>query len=345
MGGGQARMVASAAGALVGRGHRVDVYSFGAVRPAPGLEARRVTRGDFLSGRFFRWLRDGRYDVVHTHGYSSLAPAKALLAEITQRATRVLTPHFHEAGGYPLAVRRAYDLSLGSAVCRAAHQIQVDTQFEKEALTRLQRIPEGRFEVIPPSLGGPFVGSAPPARGPPAGEFRVLFVGRLEPYKGVDTLVSAVAGLNGKGGRPVRLTIAGADPTGGAFAAPEGTAEFLGPVDDGRLLSLYDTCGALALPSKAEAFGIVLLEAMSRGLPVVAARAGGIPHFVNDGENGLLVEYGDAAGLESAIDRLASDEALWRRLSKAGRETAGAYTPEVIAGRTEAAYRRAVAAT
>lgn len=350
--GGQSRMVASVARALAARGHALEVFAFGATAAGDGFSTQRVSRRDLLSGRFFRRLRDGRFDVLHAHGYSSLAPAKALPAELAGRSARVLTPHFHETGGYPLAVRRAYDMSLGAAVCRAAQQIQVDTEFERDALARLQAIPMERFEVIPPSLAETFAGSTPRARRrhPEAG-FRVLFVGRLEPYKGLDHLIAALGLLKKRTGGALALTVVG-DGTEKAvdgfrelaMSSGLGPVEFCRRVTDEELRSLYDSSGALALPSRSEAFGIVLLEAMSRGLPVIAARAGGMPALVKDGQNGLLVPYGDPDALAGAIARLVADAGLWGRLSEAGMETARAYSPDAIGARTEAAYRRVVRA-
>jgi glycosyltransferase involved in cell wall biosynthesis len=347
--GGQARMVANAATALAARGHTVEIYSFGPTGQGDGFTTHRIATKDLFSGRFFRMLRDGAYDIVHTHGYSSFAPAKALPAELTQRAARVLTPHYHDMGSYPRALRRAYDLTLGAAVCRAAQQIQVDTEFERDALVLLQGIAPEKFEVIPPSLAPAFAKDAPASREAPAqGLFRVLFVGRLAPYKGVDHLIRAVGALRPEGGRAVELTVVGEGEPGErerleGLAKGAGIVTFTGPLADAELKALYDSAGALALPSNAEAFGIVLLEAMSRGLPVIAARAGGMPLLVHDRENGLLVEYADVAGLTAAIRDLASDGDLWRRLSKAGVETARRYLPQEIAIKTEAAYRRVMA--
>ncbi len=344
--GGQARMVGNAARALAARGHGVEVYSFGPTGKGDGFETHRIARKDVISGRFWRMLRDGAYDIVHTHGYSSFAPAKALPAELTQCAARVLTPYYHDVGSYPKALRRAYDLTFGRAVCLAAQQIQVLTEFEREALVRLQGIAPKRFEVIPPSIASGFAADAPrPRTASEQGLFRVLFVGRLAPYKGVDHLIQAVGRLRQEGGRGVELTVAGEGEPGARaslerLAKGAGIVSFTGPLGDPELKALYDASGALALPSNAESFGIVLLEAMSRGLPVIAARAGGMPALVTHRQNGLLVDYGDVGGLAGAIRELSADRELWERLSRAGIETARRYSPEEIAAKTETAYRR-----
>ncbi|HEY0718915.1 MAG TPA: glycosyltransferase family 4 protein, partial [Streptosporangiaceae bacterium] len=77
------------------------------------------------------------------------------------------------------------------------------------------------------------------------------------------------------------------------------------------------------LPSRTEAFGMVLIEAMASGLPVVASRVGGIPEVVRDGETGFLAEPGDVAGFAGQIGQLFDDSALWQRFNENGRQAAG----------------------
>jgi glycosyltransferase involved in cell wall biosynthesis len=76
----------------------------------------------------------------------------------------------------------------------------------------------------------------------------------------------------------------------------------------------------LVLPSRMDSFGMVLLEAWAHGKPVIAADAGGIPGVVEDGEDGILVPFGDVNGLAKAVRMLLEDEALNRRLGESGRE-------------------------
>ncbi len=95
------------------------------------------------------------------------------------------------------------------------------------------------------------------------------------------------------------------------------------------------------LPSRADSFGIVLLEAWSHGVPVVAARAGGIPGVVDDGANGLLVPFADVDGLANAVERLITDEVFAERIGEAGREKIRThYSWDVAAARALEQYRR-----
>jgi glycosyltransferase involved in cell wall biosynthesis len=95
---------------------------------------------------------------------------------------------------------------------------------------------------------------------------------------------------------------------------------FLGGVSDATLVDLYRRCEAFVLPSGQEGFGIVFLEAMYFGAPVIAARAKGAVDVVQDGETGLLVAFGDVVGLRMAIDRLLASESLRQALRERARQ-------------------------
>ena len=94
---------------------------------------------------------------------------------------------------------------------------------------------------------------------------------------------------------------------------------FLDGVSDAELITLYGRCAAFVLPSGKEGFGIVFLEAMYFGAPVIAAAEKGALDVVQDGETGLLVRFGDSVALKEAIERLQSDPALRERVIRRGR--------------------------
>jgi hypothetical protein len=97
---------------------------------------------------------------------------------------------------------------------------------------------------------------------------------------------------------------------------------FHGPVSDDALYGFYQACDLFVAPSLFESFGLIYVEAMQFGKPVVGCRTAGIPEVVSDGVEGLLVAPGDAAGLEAALDRLMSDPVLRERLGRAGQRKA-----------------------
>lgn len=164
----------------------------------------------------------------------------------------------------------------------------------------------------------------------PDGPFRVVYAGRLAPEKCVDDLLRAVAARPG-----VSLTVIGDGPRRAALGA---LARTLG-VDDRvswrgylpwgpGLLAALRSCAVLCLPSATEGLGLVIVEAMSQGLPVVATRVGGIPELVLDGENGLLVDVHRPEQLAAALGRLQADPALRLRMAAAALETARRNTVE-----------------
>ncbi|MDI9644802.1 MAG: glycosyltransferase family 4 protein [Candidatus Verstraetearchaeota archaeon] len=141
----------------------------------------------------------------------------------------------------------------------------------------------------------------------------VIFVGRLVYEKGPHLLVEAANLLRE---RDLRFLIVG---DGAMRPYLEGLAkrlkvsdrvEFLGHVDDDRLLSVYKEASVMVIPSLYEPFGIVALEAMSLGVPVVVSNTGGLDEIIRDGYEGLKFQSGSAESLAEAISRLLDDEKL-----------------------------------
>jgi glycosyltransferase involved in cell wall biosynthesis len=104
----------------------------------------------------------------------------------------------------------------------------------------------------------------------------------------------------------------------------DGRVRFLGPQAEADLARSYDAADVLVLPSRAETYGMVIAEALARGLPVVAAEVGGVPEALGNGVNGarpgLLVPPGDPAALRDALRTWLEDAGLRRRLRVAARE-------------------------
>ncbi len=158
----------------------------------------------------------------------------------------------------------------------------------------------------------------------------VLFVGGLEPRKGLEYLVLAMervvkiipetrlvavakAGFRGTDDWNWFKSLAGR-------LGLSGNVEFLESVSQERLLQCYADCDLLVLPSKTEGWGLSLMEAMACGKPVVASRVGGVPELVREDVDGLLVGAGEVEAISEAILRLLRDAGLRERMGRAGRE-------------------------
>ena len=170
----------------------------------------------------------------------------------------------------------------------------------------------------------------------------VLAVGRLVGYKGFDVLVRAVAGLD------VTTVIVGAGPEEPRLRAlaPPGVV-FAGRVADADLPAYYHACDAFCLPSLtiAEAFGVVLLEAMACGKPLVTtALRTGVTAVNREGITGLVVPPGDVGALHEALGALAGDAARRKAMGEAGRRVVEKeYSAALMADRYLTLYREALA--
>lgn len=203
-----------------------------------------------------------------------------------------------------------------------AGQIELDYGVELRRRTRL--IPQGAEDWRAEAF-------VPPSDLPPGG-IRLLFVGRLEPRKGIDVLLKAAVPVLTRFPH-AHLDIVGDDtlarPDGRTYRASfeaeiarsgvRNRIRFHGEVGEDVLRGFYHACDIFVAPSRFESFGLILIEAMMFGKPVVCSRAGGMPEVVAEGETGLLAEPGDAGSLESCLARLIEDPVLRRKLGAAGR--------------------------
>lgn len=179
-----------------------------------------------------------------------------------------------------------------------------------------------------------------------ANAFTFVHVGRLAAEKGVEVILDAYA--MARRALPegwIHLVIAGVGPCEAELRAraPRGVT-FLGHLDRRSLLPrLYASADAFVFSSLTETLGLVVLEAMACGLPVIATPAGGVADHLRDGENGIAFPANDVDAMARAMARLALDRPLATRLGKAARATAEALTWETELDRLDRSYREILA--
>ena len=286
-------------------------------------------------GAVRRELRDFAPDVVHAH--EPLVPNTSMWAVLASDVPVVAT--FHSGADRS----RLFDLAapvLRRVARRLAARIAVS---ERAAEFVRARVP-GSFAIVPNGIDVPaFAGAEPADLGPGR---KLLFVGRLHPRKGFRVALAAFGRLAAT--HPdVRLIVAGAGGEAGAVETlpPEmrRRVTLLGAVENRSLPPIHRACDVFVAPSVGgESFGVILLEAMAAGLPVVATRIRGYDEVVADGATGLLVAPSDPGALAAAVARILDDAALAARLSTAAGERARRYDWDSVTAEVEAVYRSAL---
>jgi glycosyltransferase involved in cell wall biosynthesis len=307
----------------------------------PGHAVRFLVAAPSAARAVTHYVRSWQADVVHVIGGG---PQSVYLGVLAGRLGAPLV--FTTQGELGFDAHRAFDRSvtLRAGLRRTVRQARMVTACSAFTLRNLESFVELRCPglVIPNGVDPEeFAHRSDKETG--FGPY-VLAVGRLVPQKGFDVLLDAFATPDLAG---VNLVIAGDGFEREALARRAtdlGIADrvyLLGAVSRERLVALMQGALAFALPSRGEAFGIALLEAMVAGVPAVAAAAGGVPELARDGENALVVPSENAEALSSALVRLVADGELRSCLSEGGRVTARALTWERIAQRYELVYAQA----
>lgn len=213
---------------------------------------------------------------------------------------------------------------------RRAAKCIVSTRHVAERLRLVLGIPDERIEVVPLGVDAPRFSAPAPwpaASGLPEGRRYLLFVGNLEPKKGVDTLLDAYAACESAGGTDLLVAGRAAWKCSAlvrrlrTWRGP-GTVHWLGRVPAAELPALMQHARAVVVPSLEEGFGLPVLEAMAAGTPVVHSNHPALIEAA--GGAGLAFHVGEPADLAARIDALLADSALCAELIAAGRERAGA---------------------
>ena len=270
------------------------------------------------------------YDLVHSHYWLSAGPGRRLaerhgvphvftyhtIAEVKERA----------GGGLEPRIRKEAE----ALAARQTDGIVTFTTEESVALSELYGLDPARAHTVPMGVDTALFERQHPAEarrrlGISDHEPVVLFVGRVEPFKGPDILLRAAALLQ-RAERPRILVVGGPAAERGAtwlrdVAARYGVSDRLDwrpPVPQGELPAYYSAADVCAVPSLHESFGLAALEAMACGTPVVASDIGGLRSLVRDGETGCLVDTANPGALARTLHGLLADRTRARRMGEAG---------------------------
>lgn len=278
--------------------------------------------------RTIRALNDEAFDVVHVH--EPLVPGPSLTALLVKMAPVVAT--FHSAG--ESAAYRTFSRQLKWVASR----IDIRVAVSKDAVELARRYIGGEYEVLfnGIELGDYLTPSSTPR------ENAIFFIGRHEERKGLSNLLEAMAMLP----PDVRLWIASDGPQTAELKtrfASDSRIEWLGRISDSEKIGRMARASVFCAPSlHGESFGVVLLEAMAAGTPVVASNLDGYRNVATDDETALLVETGNVADLASALARVLVDPRLAARLTANGREHAQRFSMDALADRYIEMYERAL---
>jgi glycosyltransferase involved in cell wall biosynthesis len=297
-----------------------------------------------------RLARSGRFDVVHAfwplpHG---------VFGEAARRAGRI--PLVLTFFGVELRWMRSqlpfFQPLMRSVIRRSAAVTAISSHTAAE-VRRL--VPHAEIVNIPFGAAIQPATCREPEYEPrdPSAPLKLLFTGRLVQRKGVSVLLRAVAAVRGT--HDLRLAVVGDGPLRDSLRAEAGAlgladvVEFTGFVSSAELSRRFSDCHAFVLPAveddkgDVEALGVVLIEALLHGRPVIASASGGIPEIALHERTGLLVTPGDVDGLAAAIRRLADDPELAQRLAREGRQhVMQRFAWDTVIDSLEQVYRRCV---
>jgi D-inositol-3-phosphate glycosyltransferase len=251
-------------------------------------------------------------------------------------------------------------------LCGEADRITANTPVEKQQLVRFYGAGSSRIRIVPPGVDlsrfHPIEQSyAKSVIGIEAGHRMILFTGRIERLKGIDNLFRAMAILHQRRadwdwGR-MCVSVIGGDPSeeglreNGEMARLHelrdelGLSElitFLGARDQDTLQYYYAAADVLVMPSHYESFGMVALEAMACGTPVIASDVGGLSTLVQDGKTGFRVKVNDPEALAKAIERLMDNEARRRRMGHSAACYAEDYSWQKVVDKLVGVYEEVI---
>lgn len=243
--------------------------------------------------------------------------------------------HSLESLPYPMLI--SYNALLNVLeTCRAADRIVVNSEYMRDNVAFWYKVNRDKIVVIPNGVDLKKFSSYEEKK-KLEGEPAILYLGRLSTIKGVDVLIRAVAKLKSKLPN-IKLHLVGTGHTS-AFQLMvkekkiERLVVFHGRVPHSMIQRYYKSSDICVCPSLHEGFGLVTIEAMASGIPLIASSIRSFQEIVSNGKNGLLFEPGNVDALSEAILALYQDSDLSKKISEAALKTAARYDWENIAER------------
>ena len=288
-------------------------------------------------------MRIPRDSVVHVDAALAFSPEVTALVCGLRRMPYVVRVALETTGRSKLrdALLKLHQRLILTCVLRNAATVIVLTADDVPLVTEKYRVDPARVRIIPNATK--FTPATSPRSGP-HDPFRLLFVGRFDMQKNVPLLLRSLRRFIDAYSLPVHLDLVG---DGEDMASVRGLISDLslqhyvtvmGVVTGEKLEALYETADALVLTSTRETFGQVILEAMTKGLPVVASNINCVRTIVADGTSGLLADL-DSRSFASAFHRLISEDGLYEKLSRGSLEGSKHYSMDATIKSYMAAYR------
>ena len=306
-----------------------ELRAYMAAQNVTGFSCDSRTRIAYPRGavKLARFLRRERIDILHTHLFEP--SVIGLPAGVLARTPgRMMTRHYSD---YHTRIDKRWHVGLDQMCTRLSHRVVAVSEHTAEHMVHVEGAPPEKIRVIKNGIdfdrvkpSGPEAVARVRAELAVGDAHVVLVPARLHPEKGHSHLFRALPALRSRLDRRLVVLLAGAGPFEAAYRDEVrrlGCGEmvrFLGFRRD--ITDLMCAGDLVVVPSVAEAFGLVLAEALYLGRAVVATRVGGIPEIVDDGVDGILVPPGDRAALADAIGRLLDHPEERERLAGAGRQ-------------------------
>lgn len=339
------------------RGHKVDVYTRShdpkdpqVVELGDGARVVHLKAGpyyetkeslyqyipEFISNLYSFQQSEGiTYDLIHSHYWFSsriglILSKKWTVPHVTTFHTLAKTKLMARAGEQESQIRS----DVEKRVMDEADAIIVSTEQEMDDIVRLYKTPPYKIQIIPAGVNLELFHPQDKIKAKQmlglAEKKVILYVGRIEPLKGIDILINAFAQLECSSDS--RLLIVGGNLKRDremerlkaltVQLSIEDSVTFTGAVKQTELPNYYSAADVFVLPSYSESFGLVALEAMACGTPVVVSRVGGLKTFVKEGKTGYLIPWRCPEPFAQRLEMLLAHPALRESMGRAARATA-----------------------